>query len=236
MIKLDHVVYFTKKTPFETVSEQKAMDWHSVVGGHHEEWGTHNALMYLKNAYIEWLSVEHQDVAEMSNHQLVELLLQDIDTGENWGSVCFSVNGIDSFNEKIRAIGFETSGVMDAERKTVTGDVRKWKMLFINQQPSDNLPLPFFIEWEEADDVRFNKLREDGTMLHDNEMLEITECIFSVSDPRKEAAEWAKLFSLEVKGGTIINLQNVTLKFIEKVEENVKERLSEVVIEHTGMV
>ena len=57
-MKLDHVVYFTNKAPAKIVAEQQASGRHAVVGGRHEQWGTHNALLYTKNAYIEWLSVE----------------------------------------------------------------------------------------------------------------------------------------------------------------------------------
>ena len=86
MIKLDHVVYFTEKSPDEVVNEQSKMGWHAVIGGSHEKWGTHNALMYVENAYIEWLSVENKNIAENSNHQLVNLLLRDVSDGEGLGN------------------------------------------------------------------------------------------------------------------------------------------------------
>ncbi|MBO1913185.1 VOC family protein, partial [Microvirga sp. 3-52] len=135
------------------------------------KWGTHNALMYVRNAYIEWLSVENKHIAEKSDHQLVNLLLRDVSGGDAWGTICLTVDNIESFDTNIRARGYQTSGVIHAERKTARGDSRKWKMLFINQQPSANLPLPFFIEWEKGDEARLTELREDGTILPDNEKL-----------------------------------------------------------------
>ena len=42
--------------------------------------------MYVNNAYIEWLSVENKDIAEKSDHQLVNLLLQDVREGEGLGN------------------------------------------------------------------------------------------------------------------------------------------------------
>ena len=131
MVKLDHVVYFTDKTPKGMVAEQRAAGRHAVIGGSHEKWGTHNALMYVKNAYVEWLSVEHLAIAEQANHPLTEQLLHD---GEGWGTICLSVVGIEKFNEEVNNKGFRTSGVLKAERKTVGGEIRKWKMLFIEQQ------------------------------------------------------------------------------------------------------
>ena len=232
MIKLDHVVYFTEKLPTEVVEEQISLGWHTVVGGSHEKWGTHNALMYVNNAYLEWLTVEHQGIAEEANHQLVDLLLRDISEGEDWGTICFSVAGLDAFNERLKLMGFKTSGVIQAERKTLDGNLRKWKMLFVNQELSSKLPLPFFIEWEEGEAERFKGLRNDGTISPDNEQLEITECHFSVSIPTEEAAKWASLLSTEVTDGNTIKLPNTLLKFLKKEYKNENERLADVVIEH----
>lgn len=235
MFKLDHVVYFTEKVPEEVVEEQRNLGWHAVLGGSHENWGTHNALMYVKNAYIEWLSVENEEVANKSNHQLVELLLRDIEGGEDWGTICFSVDEITAFDERIRKAGYRTSGVLNAERKTIDGSIRRWKMLFVDQTPSNELPLPFFIEWEKDDDTRLNELRENGTILPDNEKLEITECLFYVNDPVNKATEWANLLSAEMSRENTIKLRNVKLQFMKKEMGSSKERLSEVVIEHLSL-
>ncbi len=230
-MKLDHVVYFTERTPKQVVLEQQEMERHAVVGGRHEKWGTHNALMYVKNAYIEWLAVERKDVAEKANHPLTRLLQHDLEDGEGWGTICLSVESIVQFNEEIENKGFRTSGVIEAERRTADGQLRKWKMLFVDQPDSDELPMPFFIEWEEAEEVRCEKLRQDGTISPDNERLEIKECVFSVDDPLKETAEWAILLSQKVGDADDIVLPNVVLKFVE--HEGGKNRLTDVVIGQT---
>ena len=232
MVKLDHVVYFTEKAPAMVVEEQAYLGWHAVIGGKHEKWGTQNALMYMQNAYIEWLSVAQEEIAQNSNHQLVEQLLRDLPEGENWGTVCCSVQGIDKFNEEIRDVGYQTSGVLDAERKTTSGDIVKWKMLFIEQEVSDALPLPFFIEWEKDDVNRFKDLREDGVILPGNEKIGVTECLFSVNNPSKVATEWRALLSVGTSEENMIVLPNVIFKFIQNEFGNKRERLIDVVIEH----
>lgn len=232
MIKLDHVVYFTKKAPAQVVEEQEHLGWHAVIGGKHEKWGTQNALMYVKNAYIEWLSVEHEKIAKNSNHQLVEQLLRDLPEGENWGTICCSVQGIDKFNEEISAAGYQTSGVLHAERKTTTGNIVKWKMLFIKQKISDALPLPFFIEWEKDDVTRLKNLRDDCMIFPGNEKLAVTECLFSVNDPSRVVAEWRALLSAGTSEINFIVLPNVIFKFIQNEFGNKRERLVDVVIEH----
>ncbi|AOV06612.1 VOC family protein [Sporosarcina ureilytica] len=231
-MKLDHVVYFTKKSPVEVVKEQQGLGWHTVIGGSHEKWGTHNALMYVRNAYVEWLSIEHETIARKSDQPLVKLLLHDLPDGESWGTVCFSVYDIADFNQQLIEKGYETSGVLDAERKTIHGDVRKWKMLFIQEAPSNALPYPFFIEWQTDEESRFNELRTDGTLLPANEKLEVTECLFSVEKPEEITESWASLLGVKLIENTMIRLPNCNVKFIEKSVRETKERLIEVAIQH----
>ncbi len=231
-MKLDHVVYFTEKEPAQMVAEQQEVGRHAVVGGRHEKWGTHNALLYTKNAYVEWLSVEKMEIAEKVDHPLTKLLLHDLEQGDGWGTICLSVDGIEQFNEEVENKGFRTSGVLDAQRRTADGQLRKWKMLFVDQPVSNELPYPFFIEWEEPEETRLAKLNENGAFTSDNEQLEITECIFSVDDPLRETAEWAILLSQKVGNANDIALPNVVLKFV--AHNGGKDRLTDVVIGQTN--
>lgn len=232
-MKLDHVVYFTHSTPEETVIAQKKSGRHAVVGGRHEQWGTRNALLYARNAYVEWLSVEKSDIAQNADHPLTTLLLHDLTEGDGWGTLCISVENIEEFNREIQQKNFITSDVIAAERKTPHGGVRKWKMLFINQSVSDQLPFPFFIEWAEAEDLRFDTLRKEGIILPSNEALDIKECVFHVNDPLKERSAWARLLSQEISDSNEIVLPNVRLRFMAR-EGNGSERLVEVVVEGLG--
>lgn len=230
-MKLDHVVYFTKKTPTTIVKEQRKLGWHTVIGGGHEKWGTYNALMYVNNAYVEWLAIENEELAHKAENPLVKLYLHDIKDHEGWGTICCSVDGIESFEQQLMEKGYQTSGVFQAERKTTEGDIRKWKMLFIEQEPSKALPYPFFIEWETSEEIRWEQLRKNGTILPSNERLEITDCLFYVKNAKETADEWARLLNDVVVENTGINLQNCRIKFIENDQQEVKERLADVSIQ-----
>lgn len=228
-MKLDHVVYFTNYTPEQIVAEQQKLGNHAVIGGRHEKWGTQNALMYVRNAYIEWLSVENIEIAKKAHHQLTALLLRDLKTREGWGTLCISLKGIEQFNEGIKKRGFLTSGVIEASRKTPDGKLRKWKMLFVDQLIGEDLPLPFFIEWEEDEYIRFSNLRKDGVLSPDNEKLEIQECVFHTAKPEKEIKKWADLLSLKAGDANTITLSNVVLRFILNLKADM-ERMADVVI------
>lgn len=226
MIKLDHAVYFTSKTPKEIVAEQNIEGKHAVIGGSHLQWGSYNALMYLKNAYIEWIAVENQEIAEKTKHPLIEQLLLD---HEGWGTICLAVDNLELLHEKLTSKGIQSSGILKSERKTEDGQIRKWSMLNIEQQISDTLPLPLLIEWKDKDDKRYEILRADGSIVSSSEKYEIQECIFSVENPVETAQKWAELFSLERSGNRLI-LPNAILNFIQKMDNNDKERLSDVLI------
>ena len=229
-MKLDHVVYFTNSSPEQIVARQQKLGQHAVIGGRHEHWGTQNALLYTRNGYVEWLSVEKPEIAQNAHHPLTDLLLHDLKNGEGWGTICISVQNIEQFDKDIQQRNFKTSGVIAAQRKTPNGGVRKWKMLFIDQPVSDQLPLPFFIEWEETEEIRFETLRKEGIILPCNDALKITECVFRINDPLKEVSKWAELLSQKISKTSQLALSNTMLKFMPAGDPG-KERLSEVVIE-----
>ncbi len=226
-MKLDHIVYFSNSSPEQVVAQQRSINRHAVIGGRHEKWGTSNALLYTRNAYIEWLCIDNIIVAQKAIQPLTSLLLHDLKSGEGWGTICLSVNNIENFEREINRKGFKTSGVIDGQRKTPDGQLRKWKMLFINQSGLDRLPFPFFIEWGESEAVRFAALRRDGTILPSNERIKVNKCIFESADPVKNLQEWSHLLSCEIVSGNQFRLPNIVLQF-EKLRGQKRERLSEV--------
>lgn len=224
MLELDHVVYCSDASPVENVNNYD----HTVVGGQHKQWGTSNALMYTRNSYIEYLSVHDKECAAKSTHPLPTLLLHDLKHGAGWGTICFRTNDIDALNKRFIIDGWQTSGVINAERETSSGFTRRWKMLFIDQEVSKELPYPFFIQWEESLENRMKSLKEDGTITRENEKLTIRRCDFAVKDPDKTVERWSKLLSL-VPSVSTLKLSNTELHFLKSSKNY--DRLSNVYVE-----
>ncbi|HWI49306.1 MAG TPA: VOC family protein [Rummeliibacillus sp.] len=222
MFELDHVVYFTTKSPAQIAQEVTIEGIHPVIGGQHIQWGTYNALLYTKNSYIEWLAVENADVAKATSQPLVKQLLYDIDDGEGFYSLCLRSDDLKRKNLYFRKLGYRTSGVLPAERKTADGKVIRWNMLFIEQKLDESLPYPFFIEWEQPLQERYDMLKADDTIRKANEELQIERCIFNVKDVNRKLTQWSRLLSLPVKGNTL-KLANTTFVF-QQLQEG-KERL-----------
>lgn len=214
---LDHIVHFIDRKPQIAVEEWKWQGMHAAIGGQHLNWGTHNALFYTKDSYIEWLAVEKPEIAEAADHPLTKLLLHD-KTG--FGTICLRTESIEELDNRLKSEGFETSGVLDAERRTDTGELIQWKMLFIQEEARSQLPAPFFIEWQESDEQRYEGLRKRGAIVSANEELAIERLVFGVNDPEAAEGKWRK-----VLGGSL-ELPNCRLEF--KRTEGVKERLEEV--------
>ncbi len=214
---LDHIVHFTKSEPAEVVEAWGQSGFHAAVGGQHVKWGTHNALFYMKDCYIEWLSLENLSVAKQVDHPLTKLLLHD---QEGFGTICLRTDDIAQLDERLRGEGFDTTGVLDAERKTGNGEVIRWKMLFIKQEISDALPAPFFIEWQQSDNERYEALRNRGAVKPDNERLRIEMCVFGVRDALASETFFRKILQGHAE------VANCRFEF--RKTSNDKERLEEV--------
>lgn len=218
---LDHIVHFIEETPQQAAEHWVGKGYYTAIGGRHEQWGTHNALLYLKDCYIEWLAVEKPEVAAGTNHPLTELLLHD---RKGFGTICLRTENMADLDERLKKEGFETSGVLNAQRKTENGDLIRWKMLFLSEEVSNQLPSPFFIEWEETDEMRYEGLRKRRAIQPANEELELDSVVFGVRDPEASHSQWTRLL-----GGSL-ELPNCRIEFKETAEQ--QERLEKLVFKN----
>ncbi|MEK4520491.1 VOC family protein [Psychrobacillus sp. FSL W7-1457] len=225
---LDHIVHFVNKKPIEVAGDWQQQGINAVVGGQHLNWGTYNALLYTVNSYVEWLAMEEEQVARRVVHPLVELMLHDLNEGPGFGTICIRANDLEVLRKDLENKGIETTGVLYAERKTAAGSLRKWKMLFIKEEVSDSLPAPFFIEWEETDDERYELLQKEGTVNNSNLQLNIESCEFHVENPREVIEKWTSYLNVTYNHQTLF-LPNTNLIF-KQLKQGTKERLVSVQI------
>src|SRR5699024_1110655 len=233
VMKLDHIVYFTMKAPEEIVHEQQSFGYNVVFGGKHKQWGTQNVLMYVQNAYIEWLTVDDDEKVQRSTNPLIELYRYDR-SEEGWGTICLSVEQIEQLEERLSGQGYQTSGVIHAERMTSTGEKIKWKMLFIEEPVSNELPFHLFIEWEQTEAAQRKRLRAEGAITTENEKLAITNCFLQSSNCTNRIKQWSTLLNIPVENETTLPLDNCTLTFMEGGEQE-KNRLMDVSIRYTSL-
>ena len=117
----------------------------AVFGGVHPNRGTRNALVSLgKGQYLEILSLDpaQPGVRDVRTTQLEQLTAPRILT---WAA---GTRDIELLDNRLRAAGFETSGVIPGSRAKPDGTTLKWRSLSVGGH--DNDLVPFVIEWDRA--------------------------------------------------------------------------------------
>jgi hypothetical protein len=117
----------------------------AAFGGVHPNRGTRNALASLgKRQYLEIISLDpaQPGVRDARTTELERLTSPRILT---WAA---GTRDIDALDKRVRAAGFETSGIAPGSRAKPDGTTLEWKTLAVGG--SDNDLVPFVIEWDAA--------------------------------------------------------------------------------------
>ncbi|WP_419881041.1 VOC family protein [Peribacillus sp. B-H-3] len=192
----DHLVHFINRSPAEAADKMKEIGRHAVIGGKHEKWGTWNSLMHAGLAYIEFLAVNDIKKARHADNDLISLLLQN-HHHEGFGAICFRTQDISSLRNVLLQKGMNPKKVIHAERRLEDGALLQWKMLFIEQKEGE-LPLPFFIEWEE-DSIRLKNLLDRGIIIKSGADEGISSVYFRVKNCKATAAKWSMLLDAKIE-------------------------------------
>lgn len=199
-VAFDHLVHFIQVHPQQAVKQMSMLGLHAVAGGRHENWGTFNSLCYFDLSYIEFLGLEHPDVAEQAReYGLIDQLLLDLPKGEGLGTIALRTDNMEESAAILRSKGIRVRGPFPGSRQRSDGRVISWKMLFLERE-SDDLPLPFFIQWEQTDEERRADLAQNGIIApHPAGEIALDYVAYAVGDLDKTGKQWQDLFSLEAK-------------------------------------
>jgi hypothetical protein len=116
----------------------------AVFGGVHPNRGTRNALVSLGTRhYLEIISL---DPAQKGVRGPLVIQIEQLTTPRilTWAA---GTRDIDALDRKLRAEGFNTSGVTPGSRARPDGTLLTWRTLALNAQ--DDM-VPFVIEWDPA--------------------------------------------------------------------------------------
>ncbi|WP_413303977.1 VOC family protein [Bacillus sp. 1P10SD] len=195
----DHLVIFLKK-PEEAIQPLNEKRIHAINGGHHEKWGTYNSLSYFGLSYIEFLGIEDLTIAEkQENNRLVTEIVERLSRQGQEGPAKIAVRtrGIQQLSASLKAEGYIVYGPYPGERVRADGQIIKWSLLFLENEPNE-LTMPFFIDWEKSDEERLVELKEQGLInRHPLENLAFESVGFVVHDLEKSITKWGNLLNLE---------------------------------------
>jgi hypothetical protein len=197
-LSFDHLVWFKHK-PENAIQPLSENGIHVVQGGRHESWGTYNTLSYFDLSYIEFLGIEQVSIAEQHDEnrlitQIVKQLFKE--NREGPAKIAIRTDQINELAIKLREESFIVHGPLPGQRVTASGEVIKWNLLFIEDQPNE-LSLPFFIQWEKSDEERMAAFKEQGILgRHASENSKFESVGFVVRNLEETISTWGKLFNL----------------------------------------
>ena len=178
----------------------RAMEAYSALGfdvfpgGRHEHRGTHNALIRFGGAdYIELLGVYDPEIAIESG--LNGRTLAEFVRYREGGFVghCYATDDIEAEAERMREAGLEMVGPFEMKRERPDGRALTWRLL-VPQDVPWRRRWPFFIEWNDPDEVR---LAVEGVGDHANGARSVSSVAVAVKDLEEAVRLYSILFGLE---------------------------------------
>jgi len=141
--RIDHFMY-------AVASLDEGMEWAAdtfgvpaAYGGEHVGLGTRNALLSLGSAYLEIIAPDPAQSLEGN----AGALFADLTSG---GMVTWAAEGdLSTIARTLETTGMSTEGPHRTERKTQSGDLLVWDLLFPIGSPHSGR-MPFFIDWLEC--------------------------------------------------------------------------------------
>ncbi|RLQ95403.1 VOC family protein [Falsibacillus albus] len=197
-LRLDHIVHFVYEDIDLPIKFLDSKGLHAVRGGRHAAWGTENSIFHAGLSYIEFLRIIDQDKSMAADNPLIAILASDKRAGDGLGQICFRTDDILRLKSDLNRKKVKTSTIINGQRLQENGQLLKWKMLFIVGGNQKNLPMPFFIEWEESDDSRMQRLINQGILQPQNKELSIHAILIAVRSVAKTVEEWAGIFDLDM--------------------------------------
>ncbi|MCM3736827.1 VOC family protein [Bacillus cytotoxicus] len=209
MLQFDHLVHVVRCSPADVINQMKIHGFHVVQGGEHTNWGTHNSLCYFDLAYIEFLAVQNQEIANQSENPLIQQVVQKLQGGEGMLQIALRTEHMEELAERLIEQGFHISGPLEGKRMRDDGTLLIWKMLFIEQE-EEGPRFPFFIEWSEPDEKRRDDLQRKGVISpHNNQIIEMKTVFYAVANVNETSKRWKDLLQLEMSPPKINKEWNV---------------------------
>ncbi|MGX6443438.1 VOC family protein [Neobacillus sp. K501] len=192
-LSFDHLVCFSKQ-PEAAIPLLHQAGIHAVPGGRHKNWGTYNTLAYFGLSYIEFLGIEDLAIAkEHEDNRLVVQIVEQLarEGREGPATIAIRTDNIEKLANKLKGEGLTIYGPLPGNRVRTDGVEIRWSLLFV-ENPSDELRLPFFIQWEKSDEERSVQLLDQSSL---NPTFETVG--FVMQNLEQAVESWSKLFNLK---------------------------------------
>jgi hypothetical protein len=141
-LAIDHLMWGAPDLALGMADAQKLFGIEPVPGGAHSGLGTRNALLGLGDAvYLEIIAPDlDQDLRGTLGERFQKL---DACALVTWAARC---NDLPNLASSSAAQGLKVRGPRRTQRRTPSGDLLEWELLFLGGHEFPGL-IPFFIDW-----------------------------------------------------------------------------------------
>ncbi len=181
-IALDHIVALVRD-PAAAAEGLRALGLEAAAGGRHARWGTHNVLVPLSQAYLEFLGVEDEAIARRSPFGLA--VLAGFARGEGLWRVALRTSDMRATLDGLRLRGIACTGPTPGVRVRPDGTSLRWQLAFPRGPEDGGIP-PMLIAWDDPGSAPHD--RPDGA--------QVAELAIRARDPGRVAHWYEKAFAL----------------------------------------
>lgn len=175
------------------------------AGGIHSGKGTHNAIAFNEDDYLELLGI--RDRNEYLSNSPFGGLVEFLEQGGGLRYVIVQSDDLAADVAAMRARGVEVSEVTDGERRTPGGQELRWRAAMLGARN----PLPiFFIQ--HLTPVQERRGLAPGAGRHPNEVLRAERVYIAVTDVAAAAETYARVLGMpvpKIEHGTVIKADMV---------------------------
>ncbi|WP_409288586.1 VOC family protein [Peribacillus sp. SCS-37] len=232
LIELDHIVHaVNSRTHAAQIFNMNGIGMQE--GGRHPDWGTSNSISYFGSSYLELLSIDNRETARNSDNPLISQI-SSLNGDEGIFQMALRTDNIEGDAITFSKLGLTVAGPFSGQRMTGTGELLRWKMLFVSSAKS-SFHLPFFIEWDLPEGKKLTGT-SDGSI---NQTADIGRVLYAVHDIDSVIKDWKKWFNIrKIKSYTNsrewnaicteVKLGSASITFLEpKGEGLIKQVLSD---------
>ena len=191
LTRIDHVMICVPSLE-QGIDVYTRLGFNIYPGGVHPGRGTHNAIAFHEEDYLELLSLHDQDPASVPGNRdagLVDFLAR----GGGFRYVAVQSDDLAADVAAMRARGVDVGEIRDGGRRTLEGQELRWRAAFLG--PRDALPI-FFIQ--HLTPLAERKAQAVKLGSHPNAVLRVERAYVAVPDVAAAARTYARVLGLPV--------------------------------------
>lgn len=213
LVGIDHVMICVPNLT-DAIAQYRRLGFNMHPGGEHPGRGTHNAIAFNRDDYIELLAIRDRaeyDSASASGSAVGGTLPAFVAAGGGIRYVIVQSDDLEQDVAAMRARGVDVSSVFPGARRTPTGVELRWKSATLG--PANALPL-FFIE--HLTPIEQRRAAAPGAGQHPNGVYAIERAYIAVPNVSQQIATYARVLGMTppaVTRGTVIMANMAVFEF-----------------------